>query len=73
MLMIALLASGDVDGVDRELEIIYPRAAETREPAYIGRRPSWEGMRAAMQGEWDKADRYVAELLAAFRQRAPGP
>ncbi|MCH8902188.1 MAG: tetratricopeptide repeat protein, partial [Chloroflexi bacterium] len=67
-LMIALLASGDVDGVDRELEIIYPRAADTREPAYIGRRPSWEGMRAAMRGEWDKADRYLEELLAAFQQ-----
>ncbi|MCH8994985.1 MAG: AAA family ATPase [Chloroflexi bacterium] len=67
-LMIAFLASGDVDGVDRELEIIYPRAAETREPAYIGRRPSWEGMRAAMQGEWDKADRHLEELLAAFQQ-----
>ncbi|MCI0850085.1 MAG: hypothetical protein J4N26_03900, partial [Chloroflexi bacterium] len=67
-LMIALLASGDIDGVDRELEIIYPRAAETREPAYIGRRPSWEGMRAAMRGEWDKADRHLEELLAAFQQ-----
>ncbi len=67
-LMIALLSSGDVDGVDRELEIIYPRAADTREPAYIGRRPSWEGMRAAMEGEWDKAERHVQELLAAFQQ-----
>ena len=67
-LMIALLSSGDVDGVDRELDVIYPRAADTREPAYIGRRPSWEGMRAAMEGEWDKADRHVQELLAAFQQ-----
>ena len=67
-LMIALLGSGDVDGVDRELEIIYPRAADTREPAYIGRRPSWTGMRAAMEGEWDKAEQCVQELLAAFQQ-----
>ncbi|MCH8008922.1 MAG: AAA family ATPase, partial [Chloroflexi bacterium] len=67
-LMIALLASGDIDGVDRELEIIYPRAADTREPSYLGRRPSWTGMRAAMQGDWDKADQCVLELLAAFQQ-----
>ncbi|MEE8370145.1 MAG: adenylate/guanylate cyclase domain-containing protein, partial [Dehalococcoidia bacterium] len=67
-LMIALLASGDIDGVDRELEIIYPRAAETREPAWIGRRPSWTGMRAAMQGKWEEAERSQQELLAAYQQ-----
>ncbi|MCH8921243.1 MAG: adenylate/guanylate cyclase domain-containing protein [Chloroflexi bacterium] len=67
-LMIALLAAGDIDGVDRELEIIYPRAAETREPAWIGRRPSWTGMRAAMQGRWEEAERSQQELLAAYQQ-----
>jgi class 3 adenylate cyclase len=67
-LMIALLASGDIDGVDRELEIIYPRAAETREPAWIGRRPSWTGMRAAMQGKWEEAERSQQEILAAYQQ-----
>ncbi|MCH8161387.1 MAG: protein kinase [Chloroflexi bacterium] len=67
-LMIALLTSGDIDGVDRELEIIYPRAAETREPAWIGRRPSWTGMRAAMQGKWEEAERCQQEILAAYQQ-----
>jgi class 3 adenylate cyclase len=66
-LMIALLATGDIDGVDRELEIIYPRAAETREPAWIGRRPSWTGMRAAMQGKWEEAERSQQEILAAYQ------
>ena len=67
-LMIALLISGDVDGADRELEIIYPRAAETREPAWIGRRPSWTGMRAAMQGKWEEAERSQQEILAAYQE-----
>jgi class 3 adenylate cyclase len=66
--MIALLATGDVDGVDRELEIIYPRAVDTREPAYIGRRPSWTGMRAAMRGDWDEAERCMQDLFAAYQQ-----
>jgi class 3 adenylate cyclase len=67
-LMIALLATGDIDGVDRELEIIYPRAAETREPAWIGRRPSWIGMRSAMQGKWEDAERSLQEILAAYQE-----
>ena len=67
-LMIALLATGDIDGVDRELEIIYPRAAETREPAWIGRRPSWIGMRSAMQGKWEEAERSQQEILAAYQE-----
>ncbi|MCH7719254.1 MAG: adenylate/guanylate cyclase domain-containing protein, partial [Chloroflexi bacterium] len=67
-LMIALLTSGDIDGVDRELEIIYPRAAETREPAWIGRRPSWTGMRFAMQGKWEEAERSQQEILAAYQE-----
>jgi class 3 adenylate cyclase len=67
-LMIALLGSGDVDGVDRELEIIYPRAAETREPAWIGRRPSWTAMRSAMQGKWEEAERSLQEILAAYQE-----
>jgi tetratricopeptide (TPR) repeat protein len=67
-LMIALLATGGIDGVDRELEIIYPRAAETREPAWIGRRPSWMGMRSAMQGKWEEAERSQQEILAAYRE-----
>ncbi|MCH8920698.1 MAG: hypothetical protein IIA23_08355 [Chloroflexi bacterium] len=67
-LMIALLTSGDIDGVDRELAIIYPRAAETGEPAWIGRRPSWTGMRAAMQGKWEEAERSQQEILAAYQE-----
>ena len=66
--MIALLTSGDIDGVDRELAIIYPRAAETGEPAWIGRRPSWTGMRAAMQGKWEEAERSQQEILAAYQE-----
>ena len=67
-LMMALLATGDIEGVDRELEIIYPRAAETGEPAWIGRRPSWTGMRAAMQGKWEEAERSQQEILAAYQE-----
>jgi class 3 adenylate cyclase len=67
-LMIALLVSGDIQGVDGELEIIYPRAAETGEPAWIGRRPSWTGMRAAMQGKWEEAERSQQEILAAYQE-----
>ena len=67
-----LLFLGDIDGVDRELEIYTRLAEKLRQPQHLWHIPVLRGMRAVLDGRFDDAERLAAEALAGG-QRAEEP
>jgi eukaryotic-like serine/threonine-protein kinase len=67
-----MLMLGDIDGVDRELEIYSRLAQKLRQPQHLWHIPALRGMRATMDGRFDDAEELAAEALAGG-QRAEEP
>lgn len=62
--LVALLESGDIAGVDAEIEVFARAAEDLRQPLYLWYVPLWRGMRALMQGRLDDAQRHVDDAAA---------
>jgi class 3 adenylate cyclase len=67
-----LLFLGDIEGVDRELDIYTRLAEKLRQPQHLWHIPVLRGMRAVLDGRFDDAERLAEEALAGG-QRAEEP
>jgi class 3 adenylate cyclase/tetratricopeptide (TPR) repeat protein len=67
-----LLVLGDIDGVDRELDIYTRLAQKLRQPQHLWHIPLLRGMRANMDGRFEEAAELASEALAGG-QRAEEP
>ena len=67
-----LLMLGDIDGVDRELDVYTRLAEKLRQPQHLWHIPLLRGMRATMDGRFEDAEELAAEALAGG-ERAEEP
>jgi eukaryotic-like serine/threonine-protein kinase len=67
-----LLFLGDIEGVDRELEIYTRLAEKLRQPQHLWHIPVLRGMRAVLDGRFEEAEKLAEEALAGG-QRAEEP
>jgi tetratricopeptide (TPR) repeat protein len=64
-LVVDLLESGDVAGVQAQMEAFTASARELRQPLYLWQVAIWRAMRALLAGHLSTADRLAGEALAA--------
>lgn len=60
-----LLEVGDIDGVDREIDVLVQLAQELRQPYWTGATAVPRSMRALLAGRFDEAERLIDETTAA--------
>lgn len=68
MRLVAHLESGDLAGVDVDIVEYASRAERLRLPLYTWPVPLWRGMRAAMDGDLERAEQYAVEAEALGEQ-----
>jgi len=66
------LALGDIPAVDRDLEAYARLAAELRQPQHLWHVPLLRGMRAMIDGRFEAAEEFAAEVRAGG-ERAQEP
>ncbi len=64
-LVVDLLESGDLGGVEAQIDAFTAGARELRQPLYLWQVAVWRGMQALLAGHLSTADRLASEALAA--------
>jgi hypothetical protein len=68
MRLVAHLESGDLAGADVDIAEYAGRAERLRSPLYTWLVPVWRGMRAAMDGDLERAEQYAVEAETLGKQ-----
>jgi tetratricopeptide (TPR) repeat protein len=64
-LAVDLLESGDLAGVDAQIEAITAGAQELRQPLFLWNAAVWRAMRALLAGHLEQADAFATEALGS--------